>query len=107
MSRETASRRLPVIITLLVGLMLTMMPLPGIVEILEEREAAGTSRPGRRMRSSTPTGAKFHASSRTLTTSETSRLCRKQPAAAPMDKRRMCCSTGSGDRTRKSSWRLR
>ena len=32
MSRETASRRLPVIITLLVGLMLTMMPLPGIVE---------------------------------------------------------------------------
>ena len=32
MSREIMSRRLPVIITLLVGLMLTMMPLPGIVE---------------------------------------------------------------------------
>jgi len=32
MSRATASRRLPVIITLLVGLMLTIMPLPGIVE---------------------------------------------------------------------------
>ncbi len=32
MSRETPSRRLPVIITLLVGLMLTMMPLPNAVE---------------------------------------------------------------------------
>ena len=32
MSRVTASRRLPVIVTLLVGLMLTMMPLPGVVE---------------------------------------------------------------------------
>jgi rod shape-determining protein MreD len=32
MSRVTASRRLPVIITLLVGLMLTMMPLPGSAE---------------------------------------------------------------------------
>lgn len=31
MSRETPSRRLPVVITLLVGLMLTMMPLPNAV----------------------------------------------------------------------------
>lgn len=32
MSRDRASRRLPVIITLLVGLMLTVMPLPDAVE---------------------------------------------------------------------------
>jgi len=32
MSRDRASRRLPVVITLLVGLMLTIMPLPQIVE---------------------------------------------------------------------------
>jgi len=31
MTRETSSRRLPVIITLLVGLMLTVMPLPGLI----------------------------------------------------------------------------
>ena len=31
MSRETSSRRLPVIITLIVGLMLTVMPLPLVV----------------------------------------------------------------------------
>ena len=31
MSRETSSRRLPVIITLIVGLMLTVMPLPQVV----------------------------------------------------------------------------
>ena len=32
MSRDRASRRLPVIGTLVVGLMLTIMPLPGVVE---------------------------------------------------------------------------
>ena len=33
MSRDSASRRLPVIITLLVGLMLTVMPLPDVVAV--------------------------------------------------------------------------
>jgi rod shape-determining protein MreD len=32
MSRDRASRRLPVIVTLIVGLMLTIMPLPDVVE---------------------------------------------------------------------------
>ncbi|MDH3619520.1 MAG: rod shape-determining protein MreD [Gammaproteobacteria bacterium] len=32
MSRDSASRRLPVVITLVVGLMLTIMPLPDVIE---------------------------------------------------------------------------